>query len=122
MLKTVMLLASICLCMHTYMYMILNSYSYLVSLFIAGIVNENDSLFVYSTGESWFTYHDLNFLPSYNPVFLNVFLESEARKTCDNDQFCLYDIATTGRLDIGLATLDGSRNFDKMVKLSYPGT
>ena len=53
-------------------------------------------------------------------MFANPSLEAEAIEACDNDTFCLYDIATTGRMDIGLSTLDGSRNFDEIVQLSYP--
>ena len=79
----------------------------------------NHSLFTYSLGENWTTYHDDNFSPSYDPVFVNSSLESQAMNMCDNDQFCLYDIATTGRLEIGMSTLDGSRSFNEIVKLSY---
>ena len=42
-------------------------------------------------------------------------------ETCGDDVFCLYDVATTGRMDIGLSTLNGSQDFDELVKLSYPG-
>ena len=86
---------------------------------IAGIVGINDSLFTYSIGESWETYHDDNFSPSYELVFVNPSLESRAMNVCDDDQFCLYDIATTGRLEIGMSTLDGSRSFNEIVQLSY---
>ena len=48
------------------------------------------------------------------PVFANESFEAEAREACNNDTFCLYDIATTGRIDIGLSTLDGSRDFDEI--------
>ena len=87
--------------------------------YIIGIVVVNHSLFTYSLGENWTTYHDDNFSPSYDPVFVNSSLESQAMNMCDNDQFCLYDIATTGRLEIGMSTLDGSRSFNEIVKLSY---
>ena len=42
-------------------------------------------------------------------------------ETCGGDIFCLFDVAATGRMDIGLSTLNGSQNFDELVKLSYPG-
>ena len=85
-----------------------------------GIVNEAESLFTYPLRESWLTYHDPLFVPSFTPVFPNSSFEAEAIEACNNDTFCLYDIATTGRMDIGLSTLDGSRNFDEIVQLSYP--
>ena len=87
---------------------------------ITGIVDADSSLFTYPLGKSRDTYNDLNFSPSYNPVFLDSSIESHAMDVCGDDQFCLYDIATTGRIEIGLSTLDGSRNFDKIVNLSYP--
>lgn len=93
---------------------------YLNLALLTGIVDASRSLFTYTPGESWATYYDRNFLPSYDPVFLNSTLRSRAMHACDNDQFCLYDIAATGRMEIGLSTLDGSRNFNKIVNLSYP--
>ena len=42
-------------------------------------------------------------------------------ETCGEDVFCLFDVATTGRMDIGLSTLNGSQNFEELVNLSYPG-
>lgn len=40
---------------------------------------------------------------------------------CGNDQFCLFDIAATGRTDVGLSTLEGSQNFEMILQLSIPG-
>ena len=90
------------------------------TLFFAGIVNQEESLFTYQLRESWYTFYDHFFTPLFKPVFANESLEDEAREACNNDTFCLYDIATTGRMDIGLSTLDGSRDFDEIVQLSYP--
>ena len=87
---------------------------------VTGIIDEGDSLFTYLSGQSWATYHDRSFAPSYDPQFSNPSLESDAIDACDDDEFCLYDIATTGRIEIGLSTLDGSRSFDEIVTLSYP--
>ena len=42
-------------------------------------------------------------------------------ETCGEDVFCLFDVAATGRMDIGLSTLNGSQNFEELVNLSYPG-
>ena len=86
----------------------------------AGIVNQEESLFTYQLRENWNTFYDPMFTPLFMPVFANESLEAEAREACNNDTFCLYDIATTGRMDIGLSTLEGSRGFDEIVQLSYP--
>ena len=89
-------------------------------LLFTGIVSREESLFTYQLRESWYTFYDPYFTPLFMPVFANELFEAEAREACNNDTFCLYDIATTGRMDIGLSTLDGSRDFDEMVLLSYP--
>ena len=90
------------------------------TLLFAGIIDQEESLFTYQLRESWYTFYFPFFMPSFMPVFANESLEAEAREACNNDTFCLYDIATTGRMDIGLSTLDGSRDFDEIVQLSYP--
>ena len=40
---------------------------------------------------------------------------------CGNDSFCLFDIAATGNMDIGLSTLDGSLNYETIVEMADPG-
>jgi len=93
----------------------------LYSIFRTGIVNEEKSLFTYLHEDSWRTYYDPNFTPVFSPAFNNPALEGEAISTCKGDTFCLYDIAATGRSDIGLSTLDGSMRFRKLLTLSFPG-
>ena len=85
------------------------------------IDREEQSLFTYKQNFSWETYHDPHFEPLFEPTFSDAALEQQAMETCGDDTFCLYDVATTGRMDIGLSTLDGSQNFDELVELSYPG-
>jgi len=77
-------------------------------------------LFTYLHGDNWRTYYDPNFTPVFNPVFNNPTFEEAAISACNGDTFCLYDIATTGRRDIGLSTLDGSLRFEELMRLSYP--
>lgn len=47
-------------------------------------------------------------------------LEETALEICGDDQFCLYDIAATQNISIGLTTLIGSETFDLIVNLSAP--
>jgi len=82
---------------------------------------EEQSLFTYLHGDSWRTYYDPNFTPLFNTVFSDPALEVAAISACNGDTSCLYDIATTGRMDIGLSTLDGSIKYEQIVNLSYPG-
>ena len=89
--------------------------------FLGIITHENQSLFTYHRGQSWLDFYDPDFTPIYSPVFSDPVLEAAAYLACNNDTFCLYDIATTGRMDIGLSTLDGSMGFEEILRLSYPG-
>ena len=89
--------------------------------FVGIVATERDSIFSYKVGENWTTFHRPNYTPLYGPIFQDAALEKEARETCKNDTFCLYDIAATGRLEIGMATLRGSEQFDQLVELSAPG-
>ena len=50
-----------------------------------------------------------------------VTVDENLRSVCGNNTFCLYDIAATGSMEIGLSTLDGSNQYDEIVQLSYPG-
>lgn len=56
----------------------------------------------------------------FQPVFDDPALAEEAKVTCGNDQFCLFDVAATKRVDIGMATMQGGENFDRIVEMSIP--
>ena len=89
----------------------------------AGIIDTPaNSLFTYQPGESWATYYDPYFVPTYQTLFNDSDLAAQADKLCSNDPFCLFDMAATGRVDIGLATLQGSQEFEQLVEISLPGT
>ena len=91
-------------------------------LFTIGIVsNEDDSLFFYVDDEDWATFYRPQYSPLFGPVFASSELEETARKLCKNDTFCLYDIAATGRVEIGMTTLKGSEDFENLIELSAPG-
>ena len=86
-----------------------------------GIVDSaGDSLFSYRDGESWENFRDPSFTPVYQPVFSDPDLEAQATTLCGNDAFCLFDVAATGRMDIGLSTLSGSQNVELVIQLSLP--
>ena len=57
----------------------------------------------------------------FGAVFTSLELEEKAKKLCKNDNFCLYDIAATGRVELGMTTLTGSEDFEELVELSAPG-
>ena len=88
---------------------------------IIGIINSSEnSLFTYSFNETWRTYYNPSFTPVYEPVFTNITLEEKANEICGNDEFCKFDIAATGRIEIGEATHMGSQDFERLVNLFKP--
>ena len=89
----------------------------------AGIIDTPaNSLFTYQPGESWATYYDPYFVPTYLTEFSDPDLAAQANELCGDDPFCLFDIAATGRVDIGLSTLQGSQEFEQIEEISLPGS
>lgn len=88
----------------------------------SGIIQSQlDSNFSYDPGDSHSTYFDPFFVPVFEPDFNNdTELEEEARKVCGEDKFCLFDIATTKRTEIGATTLIDSENFEEILNSSEP--
>ena len=85
------------------------------------IQNESESLFTYSGNQSWADYYDPLFSPVFEPTFSDPDLEEDAREICDGDTFCLFDIAATKRVDIGMSTMMGNQDLDRITELSLPG-
>ena len=86
-----------------------------------GIINKpSDSLFTYHSGKSWSTFYCPDFTPVYEPRFNDSALEDKANEICGEDVFCKFDIAATGRVEIGETTYQGGRDFEQLVNLSKP--
>ena len=81
-----------------------------------------DSLFTYRPGESWVTFYDPYFVPVYDPVFSSTQLEQQANTLCGDDLECLFDMAATGRVEIGQVAVDSGREFEEILELQIPGT
>ena len=77
-------------------------------------------MFFYQPEESWATYYDPYFEAEFQPVFGSPVLEIEATRLCGDDRFCLFDIAATGNIEIGLSTLKTSEEIEKLAMLSLP--
>jgi hypothetical protein len=84
------------------------------------ISRSEDSIFSYEGSQFWSSFYEPSFTPVFEPTFASVEVEQQAKEMCKNDSFCLFDIAATGRVDIGLSTLSGSIEFERIVKLSTP--
>ena len=80
-----------------------------------------DSLFTYRTGESLDIFNDVSFVPDFEPTFADPAIELQANAACNGDIACLFDIATTGNINIGLSTLNASQNVETVNQLSMPG-
>ena len=80
-----------------------------------------DSLFTYQPGETWATFYDPFFQPTYEPTFATPELEADANALCGDDIFCLFDVAATGDMDIGVSTLEGGREIQEITEIQIPG-
>ena len=69
---------------------------------------------------SWMDFYDPDFSPAFAPNFTDPDLEAEAMTLCDGDPACLFDVAATGRLDIGLSSLIGQEEINIIQTLETP--
>ena len=53
-------------------------------------------------------------------MFQDADLEMEANTLCEDDIFCLFDIAATGNTELGLSTLHTSQEIAELERLSLP--
>lgn len=67
------------------------------------------------------TFYDPDFVPLYEPRFTNSTIQTEALEACGGDTFCLFDIAATGRMEVGLSTLSASQELEDIIEVSQPG-
>ena len=59
-------------------------------------------------------------MSSYETVFDDPALETQAKNVCSDDKFCLYDVAATGNIDIGMSTLSTGKEIERTARLSNP--
>ena len=86
-----------------------------------GIINNpRDSLFTYQFGESWSTFYFPSFIPTYEPSFSDPSLKQKADEICGDDDFCKFDIAATGIVEIGEATNQAVQEVEQLINLSRP--
>lgn len=88
-------------------------------IYFTGIIDsEMDSLFTYNSVNMWSDFYS----PDFQPIFLTEDFDSAvANELCGDDSFCQFDIIVTGRTDIALTTLQGSKRVDLVANLSLPG-
>ena len=80
-----------------------------------GATSANDSLFTYEEGKDHSSYFDVGYLPIFldqdDLVFDNVSLGEQARVVCGDNKQCLFDVYTTGKVNIGLASMQAVESF-----------
>lgn len=77
-----------------------------------GTVTRNESLFTYDPGRNHADYFISGYIPTfmeaYNPVLskMKAGLRKRALRICEQSFQCVFDIAVTGRVDIGKDTME----------------
>lgn len=90
-----------------------------IFILLIGATSVNDSLFIYEEGEDHSTYFDAGYVPIFldkdDLVFDNVTLGKQARDACADNKQCLFDIFTTGKVSIGMASKQAVESFIAVV-------
>ena len=75
---------------------------------LLGQINQSQSLFTYAHNESVDTFSSPDFEPMFadNITWHNDSLRIKAEAECGDDHECLFDVASTNDLSVGLVTKD----------------
>ena len=60
-------------------------------------------------------------MPIYQPVFSDTSLQQQATEVCGTDLECLFDMAATGRRDIGQVSVEVEQEIEETLELQVPG-
>ena len=98
---------------------------YHCNVILIGATTEEDSLFTYDDGENHTSYFDVGYVPVFLDhvlVFDNATLGQQALGVCGNNKQCLFDIYTTGKISIGMASKQAVESFVAVVNdIETPG-
>ena len=87
----------------------------------SGIVNASeDSMFYYKDNEDWSDFYDYAFVPVFSATFDDPEFERQAKDFCGDVSACLFDVAATGRLDIGTSALSAKEDQKIVQEFSVP--
>ena len=73
------------------------------------------SLFPRIPQEEWDELNDPSFVPVFQPKFTSSELNATATTVCRGEEECLFDVAASGRLEVGLATLEFVKEYNKFL-------
>ena len=100
---------------------ILSIFLHIVIYLNSGIVNSSeDSMFYYKGDKGWSDFYDYGFVPVFSPTFNDSELERQAKEMCGDVSACLFDVAATGRLDIGMSALSAEEEQKIVQELAVP--
>ena len=83
-------------------------------------MSAEESLFYYKDDMGFSDFHDPNFKPTFNPTFTDPELEAQATDLCSGNTACLFDVAATGRLEIGNSAISARKEQDIIADLAVP--
>lgn len=86
-----------------------------------GRIEASSSLFSYNPGESPVTYNNTAFEPVFDLEELPFFNMSGVAEVCGNSVECLFDVGSTGSVQVGQSTRSAQDVYIETVMLSQPG-
>lgn len=86
-----------------------------------GRIKSSSSLFSYNPGESPVTYNNTAFEPVFDLEDLPFFNMPGAAEVCGDSVECLFDVGSTGSVQVGQSTRSAQDTYSETVVLSQPG-
>ncbi|XP_055346501.1 uncharacterized protein LOC129593987 [Paramacrobiotus metropolitanus] len=82
-------------------------------------VTAAETLFIYESPETYDTINDPNFRPVFDVTqTMNETFKQKVKEICGNNTECLFDVAATGNIRLGQATLKFAKDVEKEFKVS----
>jgi len=82
------------------------------------MINENESLFIYSNGTNFNSFNDISFIPNFDINFSSIEFENQARSGCigSNIDFdaCLFDVSQTQNILASQLSLEIGNIYDNL--------
>ncbi|XP_019636956.1 PREDICTED: sushi domain-containing protein 2-like [Branchiostoma belcheri] len=81
------------------------------------MIDEADSLFTYGPGESYDIFKNTEFTPTFELPLASAEFQAQAEEVCGTDnQACLFDVLTTGRLAVANVSIRAKREYTEEIE------
>ncbi|XP_078604865.1 sushi domain-containing protein 2-like [Branchiostoma floridae x Branchiostoma japonicum] len=80
------------------------------------MINEEDSLFTYGPGESYNSFSDVGFTPSFEAPSSTPEFQAAAEEVCGDNQACLFDVLITGRLSVANVSISAFQEYTEQIE------